>query len=77
MRATGVHEKDQTCSKALQRYDTLPFRMPELAMCKKIREMILKVLVLLPELNKTETLNQVKKAYDQQWVKFGKLAWRS
>lgn len=45
---------DQTCSKALQRYDTLPFPMPELAMHKKVRENILKVLVLLLELNKTD-----------------------
>lgn len=47
-----VHEKDQTCSEALQRYDMLPFPTPDLAMHKKIREIILKVLVLLPELNK-------------------------
>lgn len=41
-------------SKTLQRYDTLPFPMPELAIHKKRREIILKVLVLLPELNKTD-----------------------
>jgi len=32
----------------------LPFPTPELAIHKKIREMILKVLVLLPELNNTD-----------------------